>query len=151
MRISLIVLLLAVFFSANSAYADDAALVEQGMALKAKAENGDADAMMALAELLIRNAPEPKRPYTICDGQLVNPLIKTDTSGKDCRTVVDKKNQQLMELWKPVGTRFTASQWITKAAEAGNRRAISIKCGSRNDPLAPAAMREEAGRWCKKL
>ena len=141
---------IALVATSNTVFADDSALIEQGIALKAKADGGDADAMMALAELLIKHAPEPKRPYTICDGKFVNPLIKRQSTGENCKTVVDEENQKLIEQWKPVGNRFSAMQWITKAAEAGNRQAIAIKCGPKNDPLAPASMREEAEQWCAK-
>ena len=151
MKIFLVSIFILIIAVNHDAYADDKSLIEKGLALKAMAERDDANAMMQLAELLIKNAPEPKRPYKICDGKLVNPLIKTDIRGKGCKTVHDKENQRLVELWKPVGNKFTASQWITRAAQAGNRKAISLKCALKDDLRAPASTREEAELWCKKL
>ena len=143
--------LLTILVVANPVYSSDEELVEQGKILREKAESGDADAMMALAELLITKAPQPKRPITICDGKVMNPLIRTNKQGANCETKVDEENQKLMKLWEPVGNKFMAAQWIDKAAEAGNRKAIAMKCAPKNDNLAPASMREEAELWCKRL
>jgi hypothetical protein len=134
-----------------ASWAAETPALEQGKLLRAAADKGDADAMMALAKLLSAHAPAPKRPYKICDGKLVNPLIKQNLEGKDCKTVEDPSNKKLMDEWRPVGTKFDVAKWIDKAAQNGSREAIAFKCKTGNDPAAPADMRDEAKSWCSKL
>lgn len=132
-------------------HASDLTALELGQKLRVAADDGDADSMLLLAILLMKHAPNAKRPHTVCDGKLVNPLIKQDLSGKDCVKVHDRKNKALMEEWSSVGTKSQVAGWITKSAEGGNKKAIGIKCDMGADPLAPATLREDAQRWCARL
>lgn len=132
-------------------FSADTPPLEQGKLLRAAADSGDAEAMMALAKLLSAHAPAPKRPYKVCDGKLVNPLIKQNLEGKDCKTVEDPANKRLMQQWRSVGTKADVLKWIDKAALNGSREAIAFKCRLGSDSDAPAFMREEAENWCSKL
>lgn len=86
------------------------------------AQAGNAEAMYQLGVLLLTRGPDP--------------MIATP---------------EQIEAWKPIGNRFTASRWIEQSAEAGHKPAITTLCESGKDPLAPAARREAAQRWCEKL
>ena len=145
-----VLLALGFLFAMPNANAEEPTPLEFGKKLRAAADNGDADSMLLLAKLLMKHAPEAKRPFTICDGKLVNPLIKQDTSGKNCKTIEDSKNKGLLEEWSTVGTKWHVSEWITKAARGGNEEAIEIKCSAASDESAPADMREQARYWCSK-
>lgn len=124
--------------------------LEQGKLLRAKADSGDSTAMLDLAMLLLEHAPMPKRPGKICDGKPVNPLIKPPPGAK-CIVVQDEANAALLEEWKPVGTKYTARSWITRAAEQGNTKAMSVLCKLGSDAAAPAAVREEGDEWCRRM
>lgn len=135
----------------SHAYCEDLTPLELGKKLRLEADGGDADSMYQLAIHLLEYAPEKKRPYTICDGKLVNPLVKQNLTGKDCKTIQHPKNRALLLDWKPVGTKNHVAGWITKAAEGGNENAIRMKCEMGTDTSAPAEMRESAQQWCAKL
>lgn len=124
--------------------------LQQGKLLRAKADSGDSTAMLDLAMLLLEHAPAPKRSGKICDGKPVNPLIKPPVGAK-CIVVQDEANAALIEEWKPVGTKYAAKAWITKAAEHGNSKAMSLLCKLGSDSAAPAAVREEGNDWCRKM
>ena len=146
-------LLLALFFLATIPNVNSTELtpLEQGKKLRLASDNGDADSMLMLAKLLARHAPEAKRAYTICDGKLVNPLVKRKTNGKNCKTVEDSKNKALLAEWSAVGTKWHVNDWVTRSAQGGNEEAIRIKCSLASDESAPADMREQAQSWCSKL
>lgn len=146
----LLISLLSLSFVSH-AYCEDLTPLELGKKLRFEADAGDANAMYQLAMHLVKHAPKKKRPYTICDGKLVNPLIRQNLTGKDCKTIQDPKNRALLSDWKPVGTRNHVAGWITKAAERGNENAIRLKCEMGSDASAPAEMRESAQQWCAKL
>ncbi len=148
----LIMLSLALTFEAARAQDSRNALtpLEQGLLLRAKADTGDADAMFKLATLLLEHAPTPKRPGKMCDGKPVNPLVKPKP-GANCVVVQDEANAALMEQWKAVGTKYTATTWINKAAEHGQREAMALLCRMGSDAAAPAAAREQGAEWCRRM
>jgi hypothetical protein len=122
--------------------------LEQGRALRAKADAGDPKAMFDLALLLMNHAPQPKTPMKFCDGKPVNPLIKPKP-GANCVTVQDKANVAQLKEWESVGTKFNVAQWLERAAAKGEPRARKILCDVGNDADAPASMRESASQWCE--
>lgn len=93
--------------------------LETAKSYRARADQGDAEAMYLLAELLLQHGPEPGRA--------------------DAATI---------EAWRPVGNRYTANQWIVKAADAGQPKAREILCATSKDPLAPASRREAGTKYC---
>jgi len=150
MKLMYLLFALSHLATAPCAHSEELTPLELGKKLRAESDNGNADSMLMLARLLAKYAPEAKRPYTICDGKLVNPLIKQNTSGKDCKTVEDSKNKALLAEWSAVGTKWQVNDWITKAAQGGSEEAIGIKCSIASDEYAPAEMREQAHYWCSK-
>ncbi len=121
--------------------------IQQGKALRQQAEQGDSAAMLQLAFLLQKHAPAPKRPMKMCDGKLVNPLIKTKDQ-KNCVLVKDQANEARLKAWKDIGSKWTVMSWIKKSAEHGNQKAIAILCKLGQDQAAPAETRAEGGKWC---
>lgn len=125
------------------------AVLEEAKQLRARADAGDADAMLSLAILLMEHAPTQKRPMKVCDGKPVNPLIKPPAGAK-CVTVVDEANAAAVKEWQAVGTKFSAASWIQRAAEHGNRKAMQILCDLGQDESAPADLREQDVDWCQR-
>ncbi len=106
-------------FCAVAFAAEVGAQLETAKGYRTRAEQGDAEAMYLLGELLLQHGPEPGRT--------------------DAATV---------EQWRPVGNRYSAMQWIVKAADAGQPKAREILCTASKDPRAPAGRRESGAKYC---
>jgi hypothetical protein len=94
--------------------------LETAKGFKERADKGDVEAMYLLGELLIQHGPEP--------GQAEAKTLKE---------------------WRPIGNRFTAMQWIQRAADGGQPKARAMLCSLGNDPLAPAGRRQAASKYCE--
>ena len=104
---------------------------DRAIDLKRAAENGNADAMMDLSNLLREYAPDPEDNIVIeCDGKQVTPFAKKklEAKGQDCKLVENEENKRLVKNWRSVGTRANSWEWLERAAIAGNLDAIAIQC-----------------------
>jgi hypothetical protein len=101
---------------------DSAAVLEQGRALRKRADEGDAEAMYEFGRLLagVRSG-----------------TIKTDP-------------EHFAELRK-LGGYGTVSSWLFKAAEGGHQPAIDAVCRVAEDRLAPQSLRDEGAARCTDL
>lgn len=88
-----------------------------------KANQGDADAMWRLAQLLQQHGPNTRNP---------NDAAK-------------------MLQWKDIGNSSQAVVWINQAAKAGSIDAMKYKCSLKDDVRAPKYMRDQAPHWCDQL
>ncbi|HEV7606494.1 MAG TPA: hypothetical protein VGO61_04120 [Steroidobacteraceae bacterium] len=101
----------------------DSASIAAAKLMKARADQGDAEAMYVLGFLAAQFGP---RPFA--------------------------KESADAPAWKALlGAQTTGADWLNKSAEAGYSPAIDAVCRIGQDRLAPAALREERAAKCTEL
>ena len=88
-------------------------------AFQSLAQNGNAEAMYLLGNLLLKYSPDPG---------------SADTA--------------LLRSWHEVGDASTGAKWISKSANRGFAPAREMLCRAASDPAAPAQRRARATKWC---
>ena len=124
--------------------------LERGKVLRKMADEGNAEAMMFLADLILNNAPKAQLGTRVCDGKPVVPGTRPEPGAK-CTTEYDPAYLAAREAWKPIGLPSDVQMWWERAAERGNKIAITTLCRIAKDELAPRAMRVENEKWCDKV
>ena len=102
-----------------AATASTASSLRAAKTFQSLAQEGNAEAMYLLGNLLLKYAPDPA-----------------------------SADPALALSWRDVGDASIGAKWISKSANRGFAPAREMLCRAASDPAAPAQRRARAAKWC---
>ena len=103
----------------TAATASTASSLRAAKTFQSLAQEGNAEAMYLLGNLLLKYSPDPA-----------------------------SADPALMRSWRDVGDASIGAKWIAKSANRGFAPAREMLCRAASDPAAPAQRRARATKWC---